>query len=189
MSDNGNGLPQAVIDEMFDKQVPREENILPEASVAVLSNPADEPVIEDSTTPAVPSLDTLPDEANTTGASSSNPDIDGDVLKIQNTLKDILDRVGKLETCLNRLEEKQTSSTDFGAAILQLEEKLCAVTRHLDKIDCRVMTVTNKLQDTPSYGVRGDYKCESCGSTGFTAVPLKCTSCGKEGWWGWWPKK
>jgi len=173
---------------MFDKQVPREENTLPEASVAVLPNPVDEQVIEDGKTPPIPSPDTLPDSLNTTGALPSTPKIDGETLEIQNTMQDLLDRMGKLETCLNHLEEKQTTTTSFGAAILQLEEKLCALTRHLDKIDCRVMTVTKKLQDTPSYGVRGDYKCESCGSTGFTAIPLKCTSCGKEGWWGWWPK-
>jgi len=189
MSDNGNGLPQAVIDEMFDKQVPRQENTLPEASVAVLSNPVDEQVIEEGKIPATPPPDTLPDDLNTTGALPSNPNIDGDVLEsIQNTMQGILDRVVKLETCLSHLEEKQTTTASFGAAILQLEEKLCAVTRHLDKTDCRVMTVTKKLQDTPSYGVRGDYKCDSCGSTGFAAIPLKCTSCGKEGWWGWWPK-
>ena len=188
MSDNGNGLPQAVIDEMFDKQIPREKNTLPEASVAVLSNPVDQQVIANGTTDAIPSPETLPDDVNTTDALSSTPDIDGDVLKIQNTMQDLLDRVGKLETCLNYLEEKKTNTNNFGAVILQLEEKLCAVTRHLEKIDCRMTTVTKKLQDTPTYGVRGEYKCESCGSTGFAAVPLKCTSCGKEGWWGWWSK-
>ncbi|HEY90215.1 MAG TPA: hypothetical protein G4O07_00100 [Dehalococcoidia bacterium] len=189
MSGNGNGLPQAVIDEMFDKQVPRQENTLPEASVAVLSNPVDEQVIEDGKIPAIPSPDTLPDDLNTTAMSPATPNPDDEVLKIvQNTMHDLLDRMVKLETCLDHLEEKQNTTADFGAAILQLEEKLCAVIRHLDRIDSRVMTVTKKLQDTPSYGVRDDFTCGSCGSQGFAAIPLKCTSCGKEGWWGWWPK-
>lgn len=189
MSDNGNGLPQAVIDKMFDEQVSKHQNTLPEASVAVLSNPADELVTADSTTTAISHQDISPADSETTDISPLTSNPDSDMMKtVQNTMQDLLTRMVKLETSLNHLKENPNTTPNFGAAILQLEEKLCAVTRHLEKIDCRVVTVTRKLQDTPSYGVRGDYKCESCGSTGFVAEPLKCTSCGKEGWWGWWSK-
>jgi len=188
MSNNGNGLPQAVIDEMFDKQVSGQDTNLPEASVTVLANPIDEQMKE-STSTAEPQQNTPPDGFDTIMSSKETLDPGDEVLKIvQNSLRDLVDRMVKLETSLHRLEGQQNTTADFGAAILQLEEKLCAVTRHLGKIDGRVNTVTRKLEDTPSYGVRGDYKCESCGSTGFAAIPLKCTSCGKEGWWGWWPK-
>ena len=97
-------------------------------------------------------------------------------------------RTTELADHLRQLEQKQNETVDLGAAILQLEERLATTARHLREMDHRVNTVSRKLQDTPSYGVRGDFKCDSCGSKGFAAVPLKCTSCGKEGWWGWWPK-
>ena len=188
MSDDGSGLPQAVIDEMFVKQSAKQNAALPEASVTALPDSANEPVAEGGTTTARPYQKIESETLSTTAAPSVTPVLDNETLEImRQTMIALTEQTAKLEAHLHQVEQKQNTTAEFGAAILQLEEKLEAVTRHFREIDGRVTTVLRKLRDTPSYGVRSDFTCESCGSQGFVAIPLKCTNCGKEGWWGWWP--
>ncbi len=55
--------------------------------------------------------------------------------------------------------------------------------------ESRSTKLAANLEGTPGYGVQGTFACESCGSRGTVAMPLRCTRCGTEGWWGWWPKE
>ena len=188
MSDDGSGLPQAVIDEMFVKQSAKQSAALPEASVEALPDSGNEPVAGVGTATARPPQQIESETLSTTAAPPVTPALDNETLEImRQTMIALTEQTAKLEAHLHQLEQKQNTTAEFGTAILQLEEKLDTVTRHFREIDGRVTTVLTKLGDTPSYGVRSDFTCESCGSQGFAAIPLRCTSCGKEGLWGWWP--
>jgi hypothetical protein len=188
MSDDGSGLPQAVIDEMFIKQSAKQNNTLPEASAAVLPDSANELVAEGGAVTARPPQQIKAETPSITAAPPVTPVLDNETLEImRQTMIALTEQTAKMEARLHQLEQKQNTTAEFGAAILQLEEKLEVITRYSREIDSRVITLLSKLQDTPSYGVRSDFTCESCGSQGFAAIPLRCTNCGKEGWWGWWP--
>jgi len=189
MSDDESGLPQAVIDEMFIKQSAKQSAALPEASsVKALPDSMNEPVAEGDTATARPHQQIESETLSTTAATPVTPVLDNETLEImRQTMIALTEQMAKLEAHLHQLEQKQNTTAEFGATILQLEEKLDTMTRHFRETDSCVTTVLRKLRDTPSYGVRSDFTCESCGSQGFAAIPLRCTSCGKEGLWGWWP--
>ena len=188
MSDEESGPPQAVIDEMFDKQATGKDAALPEASAAFVPDGMRKMVAKGSTAAPQPHPQAEPTAQDTATAPSVHPALDDSALEtMRQTIADVTQRTVELAAHLHQLEQKQNETADSGAAILQLEEKLEAAARHLREMDGRVTTVSRKLQDTPSYGVRGDFTCESCGAHGLAAIPLKCTSCGRERWWGWWP--
>ena len=188
MSNEGSGLPQAAIDEMFNKQATGKDAALPEASAAFVPDGMSKLAAKGSATATQARPQAEPRTRDTAAALPAHHALDDSVLEtIRQTMAELTQRTVELTAHLERLQQKQSETADYGAAILQLEEKLEATARHLREMDGRVTTVSRKLQDTPSYGVRGDFTCESCGAHGLTAVPLRCTSCGKEGWWGWWP--
>jgi DNA-directed RNA polymerase subunit RPC12/RpoP len=56
------------------------------------------------------------------------------------------------------------------------------------RISKRIDLLEEKTLDTPLWQARERISCNSCGSKGRIAVPIKCTNCGKETYWGWWPK-
>ena len=187
MSNEESGLPQAVIDDMFDRQVTGKDAALPEASAAFVPEGMRRMAAKGGATATQRRPEAEPKTQDTAAAPVRHALDDSALETIRQTMADLTQRTAALAAHLQRLERRQNDTADFGAAILQLEEKLEAAARHLRDMDGRVTTVSRKLQDTPSYGVRGDFTCESCGAHGLTAVPLRCTSCGKEGWWGWWP--
>lgn len=193
MSDDDSGLPQAVIDDMFNRAA-HQTNAAPTALAdpeperAPEPEPEPDPEPESRTRTRRPRRAKEPKTASTAsapppGAASGEETIE----MIRQTLADLTQRTAKLEVELQKLDQKRNEAAGVGAAILQLEEKLEAATRHVREVDGRVMTISRKLQDTPSYGARSEFSCESCGSSGLVAMPVKCTYCGKEGWWGWWP--
>lgn len=49
--------------------------------------------------------------------------------------------------------------------------------------------VESKASESPLYGARYQITCDSCGSKGLIAIPVKCTKCGHQTYWGWHPKK
>lgn len=188
MGNEESGLPQAVIDDMFNKQATGKDAALPEASAAFVPDGIRRMAAKGGATATQPRPEREPKIPDTAAASPPHHALDDSALEtIRQTMADLTQRTVELADHLHRLEQKQNDAADFGAAILQLEEKLEAAARHLRDMEGRVTTVYRKLQDTPSYGVRSDFTCESCGAHGLTAIPLRCTSCGKEGWWGWWP--
>jgi DNA-directed RNA polymerase subunit RPC12/RpoP len=56
------------------------------------------------------------------------------------------------------------------------------------RISKRIDLLEEKALDTPLWQARERISCNSCGSKGRIAVPIKCTNCGKETYYGWWPK-
>jgi len=188
MSTEASGLPQAVIDEMFDKQATGKDTALPEASAAFVPDGVSEPAAGGSATDTQPLPQAETETPDTVAPPPAQHTLDEGALEtMRQTMAELTQRTAELTAHLERLQKKQDEAVDYGAAVLQFEEKLEAAARHLREMEGRVTTVYRKLQGTPSYGVREDFTCESCGAHGLTAIPLRCTSCGKEGWWGWWP--
>jgi hypothetical protein len=95
----------------------------------------------------------------------------------------------KVETSINDLSQKEESTPDVSVSVQRLSQRLEAVAKNLQKVNGRVDGVLRGLEGTPGYGIRNDFTCDSCGSHGLIALPMKCTKCGGEGWWGWWPKE
>jgi DnaJ-class molecular chaperone len=92
----------------------------------------------------------------------------------------ITQRIGALESRMNKLERKTSNGNDTRIKKLAADVKTLA--GHLAGI-------TQGLNNTPDYNLREEFQCDHCGSKGTVATKHRCTNCEKEGWWGWWPKK
>ena len=85
----------------------------------------------------------------------------------------------------------------IGEAVLAEEETPCwyikpspfycaMCTRFLE--DC-MADVESEVSGDPLSGAKDRITCQSCGSKGFIAAPVKCTRCGRQMWSGWHPKQ
>ena len=188
MSDGGSVLPQAEIDALFKQATGK--SISPRAVGGVSASgetprPPASPAAPSTKPPqkAEPAIPSLPVQT----AAPTPPD---DVLQtIQATLDELARRMTKIETNISRLSQKEESVADVSLPVQRLSQRLDAMVKDLQKVDSRVGGVLRGVEGTPGYGIRNDFTCESCGSHGFIALPVRCTKCGGGGWWGWWPKE
>ena len=187
--DAGSVLPQATIDALFKQATGNDIAPPPEAkptAPSVTPRPLAAPV----TPSAGPTQRAEPVAPKATPVQTPSPVPSDEVLKtLQATVTDLTQRITKVETSINRLGQKEREVPDVSVVIQRLSHRLGAVVKDLQKVDNQVERVLRGLDGTPDYGMRNDFTCESCGSHGFIAIPMRCTSCGGEGWWGWWPKK
>lgn len=191
MDDTGSVLPQTDIDVLFKqatgKSIARPPPAKPAAPEATTSPPASPvtPSAEppDRTGPAAPPVVV----AATTPVPATPPD---DAFKtLQATVVDLAQRIARVETSISRLGQQEREVPDVSVTVQRLSQRLEAVIKELHKVNSQVGGVTRGLQGTAGYGIRSSFTCESCGSQGFVAIPMRCTNCGSEGWWGWWPKE
>jgi len=178
MSNDASGLPQAAIDEMFRRSARR--GILPER------RPTSPPASGEQASSAAPS-DWQPQDGSHATETPVPPASYRGLGSMHQSLEELSEQTGSLGVRLEELEQKLSEAADLGAAITRLEKRLGTALQQLMEMEARVSAISGKLRDTPSYGVRGEFTCESCGAQGSIAIPLKCTRCGKQGWWGWWP--
>lgn len=104
-------------------------------------------------------------------------------------MADLVQRITKVETGISNLNQKEREVPDVSVPIQRLSQGLETVVKDIQKVNNQVRGVLRGLEGTPGYDIRNSFTCESCGSHGFIAIPMRCTKCKGEGWWGWWPKQ
>ncbi len=189
INDTGSVLPQATIDALFKQATGKDIAQPPEAKPTAPSATSQPPVspVTPSTRPPQRAEPVAP---SATPVQTPAPVPSDEVLKtLQATMTDLAQRITKVETSINRLSQKETEVPDASVPVQRLSQRLEAVVKDLQQVNSQVGRVLKGLEGTPDYGVRNSFTCESCGSHGFVAIPMRCTKCDGEGWWGWWPKK
>jgi len=215
MSDDGNVLPQAKIDAMFNKQATDKNGAPPsptDSAAPSLTDSAPPPptdsAVSSLTDSAAPSetdqpstsqviTDTNPPQDEETLAPSDgdevqplvSPPSDEFLTMTQAVVADIAQRVAKVETNFSRLSQKERENADVGILAQQLSQRFETLAKELQKVKSQLSGVLRGLDGTPGYNIRHEFTCRSCGSPGLAAIPMRCTNCGSEGWWGWWPKE
>ncbi len=185
MSNDGGMLSQDEIDSLFKQATGKNIAQPPTAprdtypSAASPVTPSTRP--QQGTQPKAPSAAPLP---------TSAPVPSYEVLEtLQATVADLAQRMTKLETAISRLGREEREVPDVSVTVQGLSQRLGAVVKDLQKVNSQVRATLRGLGGTPVYSIRSKFTCESCGSHGSVAIPMRCTKCGKEGWYGWWPKK
>lgn len=84
-------------------------------------------------------------------------------------------------------KQMESALAETQAAVGQLSQSLQAVVQHLRSLQTQVETMMTGLQGTPGFKVHETFVCNTCGSQGTAAQPVRCTHCGQETWLGWWP--
>lgn len=185
MSDDGSVLPQTDIDAIFKQATGK--SIAPPP----IAEPAPSDISPASASPVTPSTSppqrTEPAAPTVQTASPEPPD--DTLMTIQATIADLVQRITTVETSVSRISHQERGVPDVSVPVQRLSQRLEAVVKDLQKVNGQVAGVLRGLGGTPGYGIRNSFTCESCGSHGLLAIPMKCTTCGNEGWWGWWPKE
>ena len=186
MSGDGSVLPQAEIDVLF-KQATGKNISPPPAAEPTAPGGTPRPSAGHATPGTSPPQRAEPAVLPVQAVAPAPSD---DVLEtIQATLADLAQRMTEVETSISRLGQKERGMSDVSIPVQRLSQRLEAVARDLQKVNGQVGGVLRGLQGTPGYGIRNHFTCESCGSHGLMAIPMRCSKCGSEGWWGWWPKE
>ncbi len=177
------------------------------APVEAAAPPAPDPAPVEAAAPAVPNPppvqaaappvpDPVPVQAVAPPAPASPPvqpaapSVSDDLLRaIQASLDELVERMAEVEANVGRLNQREGGTSGVNASVQRLSQRLETVVRNLQKVNGQVGGVLSGLERTPGYNIRDDFTCQSCGSHGFVALPMRCTGCGEEGWWGWWPKE
>ncbi len=189
MSNGGSVLPQAEIDALF-KQATGKSISSPPVAVATVSGEAPRPPASPAAPSTKPPQEAEPAVPASIPVQPAAPAPSDDLLKtIQATLDDLAQRMTKVETNISGLSQQEGSAPDISASVQRLSQRLEAVVKNLQKVNSQVGGVLRGLEGTPGYGIRNAFTCQSCGSHGFIALPMRCTKCDEEGWWGWWPKE
>ena len=162
MGNDGNILPQAEIDSLFNQVAGKN------LETSDISN-----------TQSTTSLKKDPDKYS---------DNDEKFDEIMKAIEQLTRRIEKLEENISDRNRSNKDVTDNGDIEKQLLQKTKKEEINLHQISRRVSNIVNLLNETPGYGVRGKYTCNNCGANGFIAIPMKCSCCGTEGWLGWWPE-
>ena len=187
MSSDGNVLPQAEIDAIFKQATGRSIAAAPEEETAP---PADvlSPPVNSAGKPPAASVKPEPEEPDSRPVKAQAPvPADGSLHQLQSTLDRLANRIEKIEAAIERLEQMEEKVAGVDDNVQQLSRELNAEVIKFKGINNRVKRMDKGLDGTPGYGARTDFTCDSCGSRGLIAIPMKCTNCGKEGWWGWRP--
>ncbi|MEE9399477.1 MAG: hypothetical protein V3V23_04335 [Dehalococcoidales bacterium] len=157
----------------------------PALSVNQAPPPPPAPSMNPTPTPPPPVPDAAP-----APVSAPSPAPSEDILKkIQADVADLTRRMAKVEVEVSMLDREEEVTPDLSMPVQRLSRRLDTVVKELQKVNSRTDGISKGLKGTPDYASRDDFACESCGSRGFVAIPMRCTDCGSEGWWGWWPKK
>ncbi len=216
MSGDGSVLPQNEIDSLFKQATGKDIAPPPAATPAAPSaapQPVASPVVPDtgppqnvepaapkaipvslpppapSVNPAPPPPPPVPDAAPAPVSAPSPAPSDDILKKIQANVADLTRRMAKVEVEISMLDQEEEVMPDLSIPVQRLSRRLDTVVKELQKVNSRTDGISRGLKGTPDYAIRDDFACESCGSRGFVAIPMRCTDCGSEGWWGWWPKK
>ncbi len=173
---NGSVLSQAEVDSIFKQATGK----------SISRSPAPQPAAPSAPPPqgAQPVAPSAPPPQ--TSAPVSSPEA---LQTLQTTVADLAQRMSKVETAISGLSQAEGGATDVGVTVQRLSQRLEAMMRDLRKVNSQVGGVLTGLEDTPDYGIRKGFICESCGSHSFVAIPMRCTKCGEGGGWGWWPQK
>ncbi len=187
---DGSVLPQNEIDALFKQATGKA--IVPAATAAEpvvtsgTSEPAASPVTPGTRSPQ--SRAAAPPRATPERPPSPAPD-NGILKAIQASIADLAQRMSKVEINISQLSQKNTETPDVSTSVQQISRRVEAIMRDLQKTNTQVRGIMSGLEGTPDYNARRSFTCESCGHSGFVAIPMRCTRCGSEGWCGWWPKE
>ena len=96
-------------------------------------------------------------------------------------LSDLLQRLERLEAAVSKFGQSEGASA-------QLQAQVETLTSGLQVITTRVGEIAQHLPKTLGYRAQETFKCGSCGTQGFVAVPIMCTHCKQQTWLGWWPQ-
>lgn len=99
------------------------------------------------------------------------------------------DRLNAVEAKLQAADRTEKTLLETQAAVAQLQQSLQSMAKYVQGLNGAVDGISRNLQETPVYGLQSAFTCNSCGSSGFAVVPVRCSRCGKEQLWGWWPPK
>jgi seryl-tRNA synthetase len=183
MSDN-NALPQAEIDTLIKQANGKTAEPVPEVkaeAVEKVGNLTGTPVVKNTGPPQEP-------EPVSQSVVQMDTEPDDYILEtIQSALDSLTRRIEKVEESIGKIVEAEGNTSGSDDHIQILSEKLSSGTEDLKRASRRIEEVVAGLKETPGYGIRSFFTCESCGSSSFIAIPVRCTECGNEGWWGWWP--
>jgi len=134
-------------------------------------------------------------EAETTSDTASRREIPKETVSssiaesLQNTLADLVKRLGKMENAMERLDQLEKKIEQVSALAEQSPQNLQTLTNQVQEFDDQLEEISENLRSSLGYGAGKIFQCKHCDSKGLVALYVKCTGCGEETWLGWWPKK
>ena len=96
-----------------------------------------------------------------------------------------------LKSAMERIGQIGMAVAEARVAIQQMprmQQDLQEVIGTVQTLSGTIQGMLGNLAASPTYGAKGNFTCDSCGTTGHVAVPVTCTKCGHNTWRGWWPQ-
>ncbi|UCC17083.1 MAG: hypothetical protein JSU58_00580 [Dehalococcoidales bacterium] len=188
MVEDGNILPQAEIDAIFKQAAVR--NLETNAVLGKINPssvvPGNKPK-ESRKAKTASSNNSNPQPSTSQKAGTDKSSETEKLNEIMTLLGKLTRRIENLENNISTVSQSDSNITDSSELETRLLQRIKNDEIDLHKVNKRIINILARLKETPGYGVRGGYTCNSCGSHGFIAIPMKCSNCGTQGWLGWWP--